>query len=273
MMSPFEKIIELIKKKSWYIFLLVVSSIYVWHYHKEINQLKELNVQNLIFLLWLLLLVLPLFSEMEFLGIKVKKEVEKATEEVKDSLQNLQNQVNQMQITNSVATNLNFNNTTLPSEQKIEELLNIVKEQQDATHHETDIKEDDSKIVDTDKNVFLFKVRLEIETTLRNLCEKIGYEGRSSIMNMLRLLKRAEVIDGMAYDLIIQVIKIANCGVHGEIVSTEYITFVEDTYPEIMRQLKKASSKLVYMNCPRCKYSGYSVYENLCPKCGYSYDD
>ena len=69
-----------------------------------------------------ILLLLPLFSEMEFLGVKIKKEVQKETEEVKGLLQNLQTQVNQLQLTNSVANNINLSNATLTSEQKIEEL-------------------------------------------------------------------------------------------------------------------------------------------------------
>lgn len=251
MKSVLEKIWEFIKRKSWYIILLVASSVYVWYYRYEIYQLNEINVRNLIFLLWLLLLLLPLFSEMEFLGVKVKKEVEKATEEVRESLKNIQTQMNQIQLTNSVATNLNFSNTPLPSEQKIEELLQMVKSLQ-ATSPKINVGSNNSAIVDGDKNVFLFKVRLDIETSLRELCEKIGYYDRISTIKMPQLLKRADVIDGMTCDLIGQVIKIANRGVHGEIVSAEYVTFVEETYPEIMRQLKEASSRLVYIFCPRC---------------------
>lgn len=272
MKSFFSKVWEFIKKKCWYIILLTSSSTYVWYYRYEIYQLKEINAHNLIFLLWLLLLLLPLFSEMEFLGVKVKKEVEKATEEVKESLQNLQTQLNQIQLTNSVATNFNFNNTLLPSEQKIEELLQMVRELQ-STYPGTNMVSDNSAMVDGDKNVFLFKVRLDIETSLRELCEKIGHYDRIPMIKMIQLLNRAEVINGITYDLIGQVIKIANRGVHGEIVSAEYVTFVEKTYPEIMRQLKAASSRLVYISCPKCKYSGYSIYENVCPKCGYIYDD
>lgn len=266
------KLWKFIKKKCWYLFLLVVSSIYVWYYRFDIYQLKELNAQNLIFLLWLLLLLMPLFSEMEFLGVKVKKEVEKATEEVKESLQNLQTQMNQIQLTNSVATNLNFSNTPLPSEQKIEELLQMVRELQ-STYPGTNAASNNSVVIDGDKNVFLFKVRLDIETSLRELCEKIGCYDRTPMMKMTQLLNRKEVINGMTCDLIGQVIKIANRGVHGEIVSSEYIAFVEKTYPEIMRQLKEASARMKYMTCPRCKYSGYSTYENVCPQCGYIHDD
>ena len=117
-----KKLWKLIKTKCWYIILLVLSSTYVRCYRFDIYELKELNARNLIFILWLILLLLPLFSEMEFLGVKIKKEVQKETEEVKGLLQNLQTQVNQLQLTNSVANNINLSNATLTSEQKIEEL-------------------------------------------------------------------------------------------------------------------------------------------------------
>ena len=229
-----------IKIKCWYIILLGSSSAYVWYYRFDIYQLEKLNAQNLIFLLWIMLLLLPLFSEMEFLGVKVKKEVEKATEEIKDSLQSIQNQ---LQITNSVANNINFNNSTLPSEQKLEELLQRVEKLQ-STYTSTDTKWHDSIVREDDKNVYLFKVRLSIETSLREICEKIGYVDRITISRMTQILNRKEVIDGMTCDLIYQVNKIANRGVHGEIVSEEYMGFVRKTYPEIMRQIQEASLRL-----------------------------
>lgn len=235
-----KKIWEFIKIKCWYIILLGLSSAYVWYYRFEIYGLRELNARNLIFILWLFLLLLPLFSEMEFLGVKIKKEVQKETEEVRGLLQNLQTQVNQLQLTNSVANNINFGNTTLPSEQKLEQLLQRVTELQ-TSYSNSGAETKDSIPKGENKNVYLFKVRLDIETSLREMCEKIGYAERMPIIKMMQLLSRVQVIDRMTCDLINQVNKIANRGVHGEIVSDEYIDFVEKTHPEIMRQLQEAS--------------------------------
>lgn len=239
------KIWEFIKTRFWYIILLGLSSAYVWYYRFDIYELNELNARNLIFILWLILLLLPLFSEMEFLGVKIKKEVQKETKEVKGLLQKLQMQVNQLQMTNSVANNINLSNAALPSEQKLEELLQRVTELQSA-YPNSSTKVNDSISKEEDKNVYLFKVRLDIETSLREICEKIGHVERMTITIMMKLLNRAEVLNGMTCDLINQVNKIANRGIHGEIVSTEYLDFVEKTYPEIMRQIQDASSRLEY---------------------------
>lgn len=239
------KVWGFIKNKCWYIILLGLSSAYVWYYRFDIYEMDELNVRNLVFILWLILLLLPLFSEMELLGVKIKKEVQKETEEVKGMLQNLQMQVNQLHMTNSVANNINLNNTTLPSEQKIEELLKSVTELQ-ASYPNFGAETKVSISEEEDKNVYLFKVRLDIETSLREMCEKIGHTERMPIFRMMQLLNHAEIINGVTCELINQVNKIANRGVHGEIVSAEYLDFVKKTYPEIMRQIQDASSRVNY---------------------------
>ena len=95
-------LLAFLKRKFWYIMLLFFSSVYVWNYRDEIHQLKEFNAQNLIFLLWLLLLLLPLFSEMEIFGVKLKKEVEKSKREIKDSISELKSQIIDMKINNSL---------------------------------------------------------------------------------------------------------------------------------------------------------------------------
>ena len=59
---------------------------------------------------------------MEILGIKVKKEVEKATEEVKESLKNIQTQIIQLQMNNSVSNKISIENTPLPSEKTLEDM-------------------------------------------------------------------------------------------------------------------------------------------------------
>lgn len=265
MVSKLDKITAWLKKY-WYHILLAVSSIYVFYHRNDIYQLKELNAYNLIFLIWLLLLLSPLFSEMEFLGVKIKKEVEKANKEVNSSLKNIQSQISQIQMSNLVATNINVGNTPLPSEKKIEEMLQIVRELQ-STHPNTNM--DLKNSATGDQSAFLFKIRLNIETFLRELCEKMGYTNKTSAMMMAQFLNRKEVINGMTYDLIRQVIRIANRGVHGEIVSEQYISFVEKSYPEIIRQLSVVSSQLVKTYCPHCGYSGYSTDSHVCPQCGH----
>ena len=45
-----------------------------------IEKLDDASMLSAVFIIWVILLALPLFSELEFLGVKVKKEVKKAVE-------------------------------------------------------------------------------------------------------------------------------------------------------------------------------------------------
>lgn len=64
------------KKNYWYFFLLTISSIYVYRYRYDIYQMTELDAHNLVFILWIILLGLPLFSQIEVGNIKLKREIE-----------------------------------------------------------------------------------------------------------------------------------------------------------------------------------------------------
>ena len=71
-----EKVIE----KAWHIVLLTISTVYLVSNRFAIEKLDDASLISTVFIIWVILLVLPLFSELEFLGVKVKKEVKKAVE-------------------------------------------------------------------------------------------------------------------------------------------------------------------------------------------------
>lgn len=266
-----ESIVSFLKKKWWYLILLIASSIYVWVYRHEIYQLKEFNAMNLVFILWLVLLLLPLFSELEFFGVKLKKEVEKAKSEVKENLNDLRLQLMDLKISNSIANTIQIGSAPLASEKELGELKKMLDEMR------SESKESGKEVKDVDfgvseQSTYLFKARLGLEKVLSELCEKTDYSGNKNMRQMLRHLNMCELINGATADLISQVIQIANRGVHGEIVSKEYIDFVQQALPEVHQLLEEANSRLHHCICPRCKYSGYSRFENVCPNCGYTHD-
>ncbi len=66
-------------RKVWYVLLLVLSSVYVGvNFCQLVTQsyITQLNGNSLIFILWLILLVLPLFNSIEGYGFKLSKERE-----------------------------------------------------------------------------------------------------------------------------------------------------------------------------------------------------
>ncbi len=260
----------------WYIILLIFSSLYVFRKFEEIYSLNAFNLGHLIFIVWLALLLLPLFSEIEFWGVRFKKELEKTKTEIKETINDIEYKLIDIKSilysSNSIANHININNAPLPPEEKIGELNKKVEEMR-ANYQQsgTPISNDSFSI--PEQSVYLFKVRASIENELYGLCEKTGYDGPKTIFRMLRHLGQCEIIYGTTADLIQQISKITSRGVHGEIISNEYISFVETAYPQVIIELKKAYTELRYCICPRCKYSGPARFDNVCPKCGFTHDD
>lgn len=93
----FSKIIDTVKNiikeatkaisKLWYFVILVPSTIYVivnFDNLKRFTFFSEFNGDNLIFILWLLLLLLPMFDKMEIMGVSIQRSKDTTEEKVKE---------------------------------------------------------------------------------------------------------------------------------------------------------------------------------------------
>lgn len=236
-----QKLLSFLKEKAWYIVLLTISTVYLVSNRFAIEKLDDASLISTVFIIWVILLVLPLFSELEFLGVKVKKEVkkavEKSNEEVKASLDNLQQIVSQIQVSNSVAPQFTINSGSLPTEEKIDKLteeLHLFNEQ-----NKNKQAEQQDKVTIPVKNLELFKMRYGIEVRLKEALELIGYnsKNRASLMQGTYYLNQQGVLDPTSTDLVIQMLRIANRGVHGEIIGQKYMDFASEAYPQIIDAL------------------------------------
>ena len=234
----FEKVKQVLKKHWWYFVLLIGSTVYVFIYKNDIYQFTELNTHNLIFLLWLVLLALPLFSEIEIGSVKLKKEVEKTRAEVKEAIGELKLQILDIKIANSNSNTFVVNNQPLPSK---DELFHL----QDSIESDTLSNQlENTKFKISEDNVYLFKVRLSLENQMSALCNMLQCSEHRSTYSMVQFLVHEEAIDRNTAGLIREVINIANRGVHGEIIDNDYVRFVKKTYPVIESALNTACNSL-----------------------------
>lgn len=73
--------------KIWYLILVVISSIYVFLNFSELVSFtffEEFNGKNLIFIIWLVLLLLPLFDNFEGFGVRFSKHQNKIIQQAKE---------------------------------------------------------------------------------------------------------------------------------------------------------------------------------------------
>ncbi len=226
-------------KKGWFLLLLLLSSIYVFVYRYRIWQLDELNAAHIVFFLWLILLLSPLFSELEMFGIKLKREVEKVKTEVKDGMSELKLSIKELAISNAASASVYVNNSTVTP-------IDILRKMfPDLITPTAEVSVDDQLNV-PEQSVFLFKIRLTLEKSIYELAEKIDYVGGRNIYKVLKHLIYRELLNGRTVDLITEIIKIANRGVHGETVSNEYIDFIKDVFPQVQAKLDEANSRFTY---------------------------
>lgn len=234
-------LIKKVIEKSWYIVLLTISTGYLLRNGFAIEKLDDASLISTVFIIWVILLVLPLFSELEFLGVKVKKEVkkavEKSNEEVKASINNLQQLVSQIQVSNSVAPQFTINGGSLPSEERIDNLIKEIHLLNAQNTNKQTEKQD--KVNIPTQNIELFKMRYGIEVKLNDALDLIGYNGKNhiSLIQSANYLSQQGVLDPTSTDLLIQVVRIANRGVHGEIIGQKYLDFASEAYPKIIDAL------------------------------------
>lgn len=226
---------NVLKRKYWYIFLLITSSLYVWRNRLEIYQLAEFNAQNLIFLLWLLLLLFPLFSEMEVLGVKFKKEVEQSKKEIQQSISALGDQIMTMQIYNA-SVNSQQISIQLPTEKEVVKLLENTKDSLNEKQN-TEIDAQLNTAISED-TAYLLKVRLTLEKKLREICEIYEYKN-VGLQAMTTSLAKNRIIDTETSQHLKQIIEVCNRGVHGEIMSEKYIKLVRILLPDVLEKLEE----------------------------------
>lgn len=81
--------------KVWYLILLISTTIFVLCNYNDVasvSLLKRIDIRSLIFVLWLVLLVLPLFESFEGFGVRVSRN--KADQ--KQLTENIKNMTNQL---------------------------------------------------------------------------------------------------------------------------------------------------------------------------------
>lgn len=182
---------------------------------------------------------------MEFMGVKIKKVVDNANKEIKEEVKELGIQVTELKVTNSIANNIQISNNSLPSEGKLEELLELVRNMQQETGN---VLNQNNNEFPRDKSVYLLKVRQDIEKVIFEIVEKAEYMSKAPLTlgRAIWWLAKSEILDRATADVLMEIVRIANRGIHNEIISDEYIKFVQTAYPEIAVKLKACLNSSIY---------------------------
>jgi hypothetical protein len=226
----------------WWIVLLIIASSVLWFRYKAIITGGYVPADVFIFLIWVVLMMLPIVNEMSFFGIGIKKEVDDLKNEINNKIGDLKSEIrNSIDFKTNINPNIYF---APPPDAKIPELLEELIKLRKENVTTTQAPEKDQLNVNDD-NIYLFKVRFQIEKELKRIyrqrcVDKVyGPEiGLASTNKMLRMLAAIEIINLEISKLTSEILGVCNYGIHNLDVSPKQLEFVKKAFPEVIAYLE-----------------------------------
>lgn len=191
------------------------------------------------FVVWVALLLLPLFAEISLWGMTLKAHIDEAKKEINEGIAAIQNEIK-----NEVRTIISPNfyppapaDSQLP---KIEELVGEAVRNALQSSGASDAPIPTAEAIDG-RVELLLTTRYQIERELRRIAKEQGLEavvrGRP-LHILLRALSDSAALDNELADAIRRVYSVCSPAVHGEDVSEAQVSFVRDVAPKLVSALR-----------------------------------
>ncbi|HKS81552.1 MAG TPA: hypothetical protein VJR23_08590 [Candidatus Acidoferrales bacterium] len=203
---------------------------------------KTVLVDTPILIVWLVLLLLPLFSEIGILGFSFKKDIENLKTEIRHNIESVRTEIrNAVEVRTNISPNfvLAPPDSQLPAiEKRILALLSKLKEELSIPLEEVR----DTKLQASPETISLFEARYNIERELRRLwlqnSHAITSRRFTPTIRVLQSLIEDGVLDDRIGDAVREVWTVASPAIHGEEVSAAKVKFVREVAPGLVAALK-----------------------------------
>ena len=227
-------------KISWWIILLAVVTFFIIKRFDSIINGSASPADIFIFLIWVSLLLVPLFQEISFFGVKLKKEMDGLKSYVREQMINIRSEIqNSVDVRTQISPRIYFNQPI--SDSRLPRLKKRFKEILNAQKTPSPVKTFKRAKIEEDTQ-FLFSVRHEIEKELRRIWKEFYpvEEGKptKSFFQMVHSLSEIGIIKPEHTLVIRDVYNVCSPAIHGVQVSKSQVKFVRDIEPELMKSLK-----------------------------------
>lgn len=194
-----------------------------------------------VFLILVAFLAIPLFQEVNILGVGFKKEINELRNELKNQIISLKSEIQSTVNVYPPYTPMLPESELQKLKKTIDEIYETVKDR--AKMPRIRVPEE---IEIPDNAQFLFSVRYEIENELKRIWRVLDLDvgPRTTMPGLLRVLAEISLITGDVYLSIREVYAICSAAIHGEDVSETKVNFVRDVAPELIAYLKTIGEKV-----------------------------
>lgn len=209
---------------------------------KAIQAGTATSVDAFLFLVLTILLLLPLFQEFDFIGLKLKAQIAEVKSEVKDQFSSLRQDILTIGVNTNVNPHIYLNppsDASLPDlEKRFKGILNEALKEQSGT----DLVDIQNELLLPNDVNYLFTVRYTVEKELRRIWQERFDGGHERIpvpiFKIVNALRENELI-GPIGSVIREVYSACSPAIHGEEVSKKQVQFVKDIAPELITALMK----------------------------------
>jgi len=228
----------------WWVVLLFIITIFLKTRLSDLVAGKATPADIIIFIVWILLWLLPLVSEINILGIMLKKEVEAIQKDFTEKIDNIRNEI---QSTIDVRSQFNphFTVQMPPPDSQLPTIEERVRSEIQSAMQQYGIQQssvEPDQITVSETESYLFSVRNNIERELRRIYSqyfpKDTRQRYTSVIAISRVLTNHEILSSGLAEAMRQVYRSCSAAIHGEDVSEAQVNFVRDMAPELISTLR-----------------------------------
>jgi cytidylate kinase len=237
-------------KITWWIILLLLTGIILFKRYEAITTGQSVPADVFVFLIFVALMLVPIFSEIEFFGLKLKREIEELKSDIRIKFGDIKNEIRNTQTQTLNQTIQAYGQYgPPPPDSKLPELEEEIDRIVKAKLQEHGVIIDQplaSRIDVPEDNLTMFKVRYNIETQLRRIWEnrfdEKAFDQRfrhQPIMRIIQDLTKYEIIDNNFYGILREILSICNYAIHGEQVTDNQVNFVSKNAKVVLDYLRE----------------------------------
>ena len=226
----------------WWLALSGTITGFLWGRYPELSAGRAVPADVVVFLIWVALLLVPVFQEIEFFGLKFRQEVQKLKEELKTEIASVRTELrNAVDVRTTFSPQIMF--PAPPADAQLPGLESRIKTALTEALAGYGIKQiPQAADLNVDDDVqFLFSVRHAIERELRRLVQQRALDlptRRIAGMQLARALTHAGVLEPSLEHAIREVYSVASPAIHAEPVTPAQVSFVRDVGPSLVSALR-----------------------------------
>jgi len=236
-------------KVIWWIFITGGTGALFYSRIEAIAEGRTALVDIFIFLVLVVLLLVPIFQEISFFGLKFKQAIDDLKKQITTELRIFKADI-QTTISNTSNVNVTIPRWAPPDEQLPDLERRIRTTITEALREEGITPPALAAPVtpDVDDNtLFLFKTRHAMEKTLRNLASLMNLpSGRAFPINRLSgILVEVEVLNPKIAQAIREIYGVCSPAIHGDPVTDAQVKFVRDLAPQVLDALNEIERRII----------------------------